>query len=294
MSFIFFLYFPMKKLALALVGTLSLIGFSQTSAYLDYSPNCIPNPDYPCNYDFESNNQENKTTTPTTPTTPPTQPNKPTTPTSPTTPSVPSQNQGKEAGVYIYYESVEGHNIYAGTLYKGKGGETVDLSSFMKELTTFEFDHYRPEQTITLQSGKYLRGKLIYRKKFREVQNTQNYSQSQKQTSQPSSSETNQRTSSETTKQNSNSQEQVSATQSSTNQSSAETKSANTDVEKQNVFTSLFDDYFRRNSMTSLEKQLFLTALKTNFQNAQKTVAKDHPYYATYSLIISAIENYRF
>ena len=144
----------MKKLALALVGTLSLIGFSQTSAYLDYSPNCIPNPDYPCNYDFESNNQENKTTTPTTPTTPPTQPNKPTTPTqpnkpttptSPATPSVPSQNQGKEAGVYIYYESVEGHNIYAGTLYKGKGGETVDLSSFMKELTTFEFDHYRPE-----------------------------------------------------------------------------------------------------------------------------------------------------
>lgn len=293
----------MKKLALALVGTLSLIGFSQTSAYLDYSPNCIPNPDYPCNYDFESNNQENKTTTPTTPTTPPTQPskpttpiqpNKPTTPTSPTTPSIPSQNQGKEAGVYIYYESVEGHNIYAGTLYKGKGGETVDLSSFMKELTTFEFDHYRPEQTITLESGKYLRGKLIYRKKFREVQNTQNYSQPQKQTSQPSSSETNQRTSSETTKQNSTSQEQVSTSQSSTNQSSAETKSSNTDVEKQKVFTALFDDYFRRNSMTSLEKQLFLTALKTNFQNAQKTVAKDHPYYATYSLIISAIENYRF
>lgn len=294
----------MKKLALALVGTLSLIGFSQTSAYLDYSPNCIPNADYPCNYDFESNNQENKTTTPTTPTaptTPPTQPNKPTTPTSPTTPSVPSQNQGKEAGVYIYYESVEGHNIYAGTLYKGKGGETVDLSSFMKELTTFEFDHYRPEQTITLESGKYLRGKLIYRKKFREVQNAQNYSQPQKQTTQPSSSDTNQRTSSETTKQDSTSQEQPSTSQeqpstsqSSTNQSSAETKSSNTDVEKQKVFTALFDDYFRRNSMTSLEKQLFLTALKTNFQNAQKTVAKDHPYYATYSLIISAIENYRF
>lgn len=286
----------MKKLALALVGTLSLIGFSQTSAYLDYSPNCVQTPDHICanSVDPQPDSQEKKTTNPTTPTTPPTQPNKPTTPTSPTTPSVPSQNQGKEAGIYIYYESVEGHNIYAGTLYKGKGGETVDLSSFMKELTTFEFDHYRPEQTITLESGKYLRGKLIYRKKFREVQNTQNYSQPQKQTSQPSSSETNQRTSSETTKQNSNSQEQFSTSQSSTNQSSVDTKSSNTDVEKQKVFTALFDDYFRRNSMTSLEKQLFLTALKTNFQNAQKTVAKDHPYYATYSLIISAIENYRF
>ncbi len=286
----------MKKLALALVGTLSLIGFSQTSAYLDYSPNCVQTPDHICanSVDPQPDSQEKKTTSPTTPTTPPTQPNMPTTPTSPTTPSVPSQNQGKEAGIYIYYESVEGHNIYAGTLYKGKGGETVDLSSFMKELTTFEFDHYRPEQTITLESGKYLRGKLIYRKKFREVQNTQNYSQPQKRTSQPSFSDTNQRTSSETTKQNSTSQEQVSTSQSSTNQSSAETKSANTDIEKQKVFTALFDDYFRRNSMTSLEKQLFLTALKTNFQNAQKTVAKDHPYYATYSLIISAIENYRF
>lgn len=100
-------------------------------------------------------------------------------PTNPAPGVVPPTNQKPildgPAGVHIYHQSIQGHNIYAQSTYQGRGGEIVDLSNFKKDLATFAFDHYSPaEGKITLQAGRNLRAILVYRKVFRPLAQQEN------------------------------------------------------------------------------------------------------------------------
>lgn len=273
----------MKKLILFLgLITGYCVGFFQVWAFLDYSPNCIPGNATIC-ADEQAWSSENSSPIPgnsdheTSPSFPvPQQPPVP----QPSPVPQPAQKPVLEgpAGVHIYYQSIEGHDIYAQTTYQGKGGEVVDLARFKKDLATFTFDHYQPQEwSITLQAGKNLRAILVYRKVFRPIAEQKLQFQPQFQT-----------------------QKQTVVTtwpqEASTHDIKSEKAASivNTHSREITMISGLFDEYFAKNpQLGKAEKQAFLSALKNSFKASENTLnPQDTTNQVMYRVILYVLDNY--
>lgn len=92
-------------------------------------------------------------------------------------------NEPEDAYIYIYYRSVAGHDVYASSTIKGIDGETLDLSDYVRDITTMTHVGYEPASgQLTFDKKRRGSGVILYEKnqklnaneKQSEDTNTQN------------------------------------------------------------------------------------------------------------------------
>lgn len=91
-------------------------------------------------------------------------------------PEIPKPVIEQKAYVYIKYFDKAWRKIYATSTYEWKNWEVLDLTKYKKDLVTFKFVWYKPENwQITLVWWRYLNAELIYEKDYKEATDSSVY-----------------------------------------------------------------------------------------------------------------------